>query len=223
MNLYIFDMVMDVIVVGVKDQVTWSVLFADNVVLVTPIRKKQTGNGVVEKCVGGENLKIGRVKTEFMWMNGGDLGGSINFRGGRRKKSYIHLGLCVTDCGGMEEEVNHRIQSAWCNLRKTPGVLCDKRLNVKLKGKMYKSIVRPELMYSYETWAIKNAQERWMEVADLRMLRWMCRVARRDRIRNDFIRGTVKVTELSKLQQRRLRWFGPVMRGEGRILYVKEP
>ena len=43
----------------------------------------------------------------------------------------------------------------------------------------------------------------------------MCGVTKRDRIKNDFIRGTVKVTEISKkLQERRLQWFGHVMRRE---------
>uniref|UniRef100_A0A8D8Z0Z0 Endonuclease-reverse transcriptase n=1 Tax=Cacopsylla melanoneura TaxID=428564 RepID=A0A8D8Z0Z0_9HEMI len=47
----------------------------------------------------------------------------------------------------------------------------------------------------------------------MRILRWMCGVTRMDRIRNTRIRGTVKVTEISKkVQERRLQWFGHVER-----------
>lgn len=40
LSLYIFDLVMDVKVVGIKDQVPWSVLFADDVMLVTRTREE---------------------------------------------------------------------------------------------------------------------------------------------------------------------------------------
>ncbi|XP_069973578.1 uncharacterized protein [Penaeus vannamei] len=47
------------------------------------------------------------------------------------------------------------------------------------------------------------------------MLRWMCGVTRKDKIRNDNIRGTVKVAEVSaKMQERRINWYGHVIRSE---------
>ena len=54
-----------------------------------------------------------------------------------------------------------------------------------------------------------------MEVAEIIMLRWMCGVTRQDKIRNERIRGTTKVEESTKKdQERRLIWFGHVMRRE---------
>ena len=45
------------------------------------------------------------------------------------------------------------------------------------------------------------------------MLRWMCGVTDSDKIRNERIRGTVKVGEISKkVQERRLKWYGHVLR-----------
>nr|XP_027229489.1 uncharacterized protein LOC113821211 [Penaeus vannamei] len=45
------------------------------------------------------------------------------------------------------------------------------------------------------------------------MLRWMCGVM--DKIRNDYLRGTVKATEVSvKMQERRINWYGNVIRSE---------
>ena len=49
----------------------------------------------------------------------------------------------------------------------------------------------------------------------MRMLRWMCGVTRLDKIRNERIRGTTKVGEMTKkIQERRLKWYGHVMRRE---------
>ena len=54
-----------------------------------------------------------------------------------------------------------------------------------------------------------------LEVAEMRMLRWMCAFTKLDKIRNERIRGTKKVGEITKkVQERRLEWYGHVMRRE---------
>ncbi|XP_068233602.1 uncharacterized protein [Palaemon carinicauda] len=69
------------------------------------------------------------------------------------------------------------------------------------------------MMYAAETWAIKKTEEKKLDVAELRMLRWMCGVTRRDKIRNEVITGTTGVTKLSdKIQVSRLRCYGHIMR-----------
>ena len=52
-------------------------------------------------------------------------------------------------------------------------------------------------------------------VAEMRMLQWMCGDMKLDKIRNERIRGEMKVGEIAKkLQERRLKWYGHVMRRE---------
>ena len=53
-------------------------------------------------------------------------------------------------------------------------VLSDKKISARVKGKVYKAVVRPALLYGSETWAMKKAQERKSDVAEMRKLRWMC-------------------------------------------------
>ena len=70
-------------------------------------------------------------------------------------------------------------------------------------------------MYGAETLALKKAQENKLEVAEIRMVRWMCTVTKLDKIRNERIRGTTKEREITKkVQERRLKWYGHVMRRE---------
>ena len=86
---------------------------------------------------------------------------------------------------------------------------------MKIKGKVYRTVLRPALMYRAETWALKKAQDRKLEVAEMRMLRWMCGVTRLDKIRNERIRGKTKVGEITKkIKEMRLKWYGLVMRRE---------
>ena len=62
-----------------------------------------------------------------------------------------------------------------------------------------------------DTWH-KKAQEK-LDVAEMRMLRWMSGVTKLDRIRNERIRGTTKVGEISKkVQESRLKWYWHVLR-----------
>ena len=70
---------------------------------------------------------------------------------------------------------------------------CDRGMNVKINGKVYRTVVRSALMYGAETWALKKAQENKLEVAEMRMLLWMCGVTKLYKIRNERIRGTTKV------------------------------
>ena len=113
----------------------------------------------------------------------------------------------------MDREITHRVQSGWNNWRKITGVVCDKRVPVRLKGKIHKSVVRPALMYGLETAPIKKTEEKKLDVAEMKMLRWMAGVTRMDRVRNKYIRGTLKVVEVSKkVQEGRLRWYGHLMR-----------
>ena len=84
---------------------------------------------------------------------------------------------------------------------------------MNLKGKVYKTVVRPALLYGAETWATTRGQEARLEVNEMRMLRWMCGVTRRDKIRNELIRGTTRVVLASKtITEKRLNWYFHVRR-----------
>ena len=56
----------------------------------------------------------------------------------------------------------------------------------------------------------------------MRMLRWMCGVTRKDKIRNGHIRGTTRVAQVSKkITERRLNWYGHVMRRDNEHILRK--
>ena len=75
------------------------------------------------------------------------------------------------------------------------GVLCDRKMNGKIKGNVYRTVVRPAMVYGAETYmcALKKAQGNKLEVTEMRMLRWVRGVTKLDNIRNERIRGTTKV------------------------------
>ena len=81
------------------------------------------------------------------------------------------------------------------------------------QGEVYKTVVRPAMIYGADTWAVKKAHEKKLDVVEMRMLTWMSGVTKMDRIRNERIRGPTKVEEISKkVPESRLKWYGHVLR-----------
>ena len=52
-----------------------------------------------------------------------------------------------------------RIAAAWKKWTELSGVLCDRRMPVAVKGKAYRTMVRPVLIYGSETWTLKSREE----------------------------------------------------------------
>ena len=73
---------------------------------------------------------------------------------------------------------------------------------------MYKSVVRPTMLHGMKTVTVTERQMGKMEVAELKMMRWALGVTRKDKIRNEHVRGTAKIAKLGdKLWNARLRWY----------------
>jgi len=73
------------------------------------------------------------------------------------------------------------------NEKNASGVLCDRRIPLKLKGRVYRMVVRPALLYGAECWPIKKSHNQRMRVAEMRMICWICGHTRLDKIRNKVI------------------------------------
>ena len=220
---FLFNIVFDVITGGVRENPPWCVLYADDVILVAENREDlQLKLERWRQALESRGMKISRSKTEYMTTDMvGDQDETIQLDGTdlKRVRSFKYLGSMMQSSCDLDSEISHRIQSGWNNWRKVTGVVCDRRVPIQLKGKIHKAVVRPALMYGLETAPIKKAEERKLDVAEMKMLRWMSGVTRMDRIRNEYIRGSLKVTEVSKkVQEARLRWYGHVMRSaEGQV------
>ena len=119
----------------------------------------------------------------------------------------------MQESGSCEREVKKRVQAGWKGWRKVSIVICERRLPARVKGKVYSLVVRPAMVYGLETVAATKKQVEEMEVTEMKMLRFAMGVTRKDKIRNEYIRGTVKVERLGiKMREGRLRCYGHVMR-----------
>ena len=86
-----------------------------------------------------------------------------------------------------------------------PGVLCDKKVPIKLKDKVYKMVIKPTMTYGAECWAVRKKDENRMHAAEMRMLRWIKGKTRKDHVRNQIIQEDANECQMSTfLRQKRL-------------------
>jgi hypothetical protein len=131
----------------------------------------------------------------------------------KQVETFKYLGSMLNAKGGCEVDVRNRKKAAWQKWRDLTGVLCDQKISVQLRGKVYRTMIRPVLIYGAEAWALRRREEEQLERTEMKMLRWILGVSLRDRKRNEDIRKTLGVTCITnKVREARLRWYGHVER-----------
>ncbi|KAH1202974.1 LINE-1 retrotransposable element ORF2 protein [Glycine max] len=217
---YLFTLILDVLTEQIQEIAPRCMLFADDIVLLGESREELNERlETWRRTLETHGFRLSRSKSEYM---------ECKFNKRRRVSNsevkigdhiipqvtrFKYLGSVIQDDGEIEGDVNHRIQAGWMKWRKASGVLCDAKVPIKLKGKFYRTAVRPAILYGTECWAVKSQHENKVGVAEMRMLRWMCGKTRQDKIRNEAIRERVGVAPIvEKMVENRLRWFGHVER-----------
>ena len=70
--------------------------------------------------------------------------------------SFKYLSSVIGGSGGCGKDVDGRIKVAWSRWRDLSGVIYDKKVPMKLKSKLYKTVVRPAMVYGSECWALRK-------------------------------------------------------------------
>ena len=83
---------------------------------------------------------------------------------------FKYLGSVIQKDGEINSDVNHRIQTG-LKWRSATEVLCDRNISLWLKGKFYRTAIRPALSYGTDCWGIKRYHAQKMSVAEMHMLR----------------------------------------------------
>nr|XP_043608812.1 uncharacterized protein LOC122580612 [Erigeron canadensis] len=198
---YLFTLILEDLSRGLQEELLWCMIFADDIALIA--RSTEELNQRLEKwreALEDHGLCVSREKTEYLMCEfnnqeirqNGDEVISIGGRILRPKESFRYLGSVIHKSGGIDEDVTHRIQARWMKWRAATGVMCDKRIPLKLKGKFYRVAIRPTMLYGSECWAMTKAQAARVEVAEMRMLRWTCGKTLADRIPTGVFRAELE-------------------------------
>ena len=116
--------------------------------------------------------------------------------------------------GKMEREVRRRVQAGANAWRAVEGLMTDRWISTRLKGKVMSTCVTRACLYGTETLAVTELQKQRLQVCENNWLRKIARVTRADRRRMvELMEETVVQMSLTeRLVRIRVQWAGHVER-----------
>ena len=91
-------------------------------------------------------LRISRKKTEYLRPTGSSEEVCLAGLPIPCTNSFKYLGSTIEATGGCGADVDNRVRSTWNSWRGLSEVICDKKVPVKLKNKLYNTVIRPTLI-----------------------------------------------------------------------------
>uniref|UniRef100_A0A914WD71 Reverse transcriptase domain-containing protein n=1 Tax=Plectus sambesii TaxID=2011161 RepID=A0A914WD71_9BILA len=217
----LFILCMDTVSADLQTPHPWTLLYADDVLIASETRQEL--ERLVDKWnsrLDRHGLRLNTDKTEYM-ETGQQTHGTISVNGQQLKKvtEFKYLGSILRSDGDSYPDARAHVNAAWTKWRQVTGVLCDRRMPTTIKGKIYKTVVRPVAMYGSECWAATTRHEQALHAMEMKMLRWPLGLTRLDHVMNVDVRRRMGVAPITtKMREARLRWFGHVVRSaEGTV------
>ena len=105
-------------------------------------------------------------------------------------ENYIHLGVNVGQANLQEHEINAKISKYNSNVGMLYPLLKDKHVPEACKLIIYKTLLKPVLLYGSEICSLTSKTESRLQAAEMRILTLIAGDTRRDKIRNSHIRET---------------------------------
>ena len=159
----------------------------------------------VDKC---KLLRINSRNNDVVELNG---------RGIEDVDRFVYLGATVSKEGGGTEDIHNRVVKARGVLLRLTKIWSSHSISRRTKVRLYKTLVKPVLIYGCETWKMNKCDENKIDVFQSRFLRRIFKIRRQERI-TCTNKEVLKMAEIEKLREdlRRRRWkfIGHIMREE---------
>ena len=197
-----------------RTELPWELLYADDLAIID-ITSTDTQNRLEswQKVLTDDGLKINVAKTEYLSTRETPLPMTLDGEELKNVDHFMYLGSVIDKDGTIDRDVDLRVRAAWSSWIKLTGVLYDRKIPLRLKAKVYESIIRPTLTYGSECWAMKVTNKRKIATTEMRMLRGILGVSIREHMRNEEIRRILHISPIDEvIRSGRLRWFGHVQR-----------
>ena len=135
---------------------------------------------------------------------------------------FCYLGDMLSAGGGCMAAATATYRCAWIKFRENLPLLMSKPVPFDLRGRLFSSNVRSSMLHGTETWPMTSDALHRLCRNDRAMICWICGVKPLDDPSMDDLHAKLGICDLAVLvRERRLRWFGHVMRSYGEINRVR--
>ena len=190
--------------------------FADDIALLSSrfndLREK-TGSLTEEAARVGLKLNARKCKTlrteyasnrESIVVNGEEV---------EDVEEFAYLGAIVDKEGGGNKDIRNRLQKARGAFQRLWKVWAARGIGRRTKIQLFKTLVRPVLLYGCETWNITKTDERKLNSFQCQCLRRILRIRWQQRMTNKRVVEMAEINDIScEVRRRRWNWLGHVLR-----------
>jgi len=147
-------------------------------------------------------------------------------------ESTKYLGRELTFADYHDREIRHRIACGWAKFSSYKAELCDRRIPLHKRLKLFSSVVTPTVLYASGCWTMTTQREQALRVAQRRMLRKIVQVAKlkTDDEEEEWVNYILRSTRIAERcmeeagieswvgaqRRRKLRWAGHLARLQDR-------
>jgi hypothetical protein len=132
-------------------------------------------------------------------------------------KNYVYLGTIINDSGDESKEIEARLIKGDKCAGALHKIIKSKNVSRKTKIHLYKTVIRPVVLYGSETWILNKTEEGKIDIWERKILRRLFGGKREGDIRlrrtNEEVMNLFKESRISQVAKAgRLRWLGHLER-----------
>src|SRR5699024_1416738 len=161
-------------------------------------------------------MKVSTEKTEVMVLSRPATDCTLHVSGVqlRQVQEFKYLGVLFASDGRQDRKIDRRISQASLVSREPwKPVVGNARLSQAAKLAVYHSLFKSTLTYGQESWILTERTRSRVQATEMRFLRRILGITRRDRVRNVVVRENLNIESLLlEVERAQLRWFGHVLR-----------
>jgi sorting nexin-29 len=150
--------------------------YADDIDIISrSLKSLQEATIALDRATRRMGLEINQAKTKYMicgtkkkYVENVFKVEHMTFE---RVNSFVYLGTLITTDNNTSAKINNRISLANRCYFGLVNILKSKNINRKYKVIIYKTLIKPVLMYGVETWVLSKADELHLGVFERKILR----------------------------------------------------